>query len=175
MGVKEFIQIEGIGEIQSEIKELNYELLNAMNQTNLIKDLFAEKQAIMGHAKDISSMLIPEVRELSAFVNGEEHYSNIAQPKRSRGRPKKVHINTPNTIGRGRPRKPKSMVKAAPKLPKALKMPKELELNLPKELRPIKRSRGRPKKSVAKPVLEVAARLNPLEELRRNLAKLRDE
>jgi len=54
------------------------------------------------------------------------------------------------------------------------KMPKELELNLPKELRPVKAKRGRPRKT-AKKEIEVAARLNPLDELRRNLAKLRDE
>ena len=74
-------------------------------------------------------------------------------------------------LKRGRPRKHRAVRKAAPRRPRAVKIPKELEMSLPEEMRPAKRKRGRPKK--VKPKVEVAERLNPLEELRRNLAQLR--
>ncbi|MBT3582549.1 hypothetical protein HN777_00550 [Candidatus Woesearchaeota archaeon] len=162
--LKEFIQIEDLNEIQHEIRDLNSKLTSAMNQTNLVRDLMAEKNELMKQASDISSMLIPEVRELNHFVGGQSFGGEPIQP-----------INAPavpNVIKRrGRPKKPKAMVKAAPRIPKAL------EMSLPKNMRsaPAKR-RGRPKKvATQKPTVEVAERLNPLEELRKNLANLRDQ
>jgi hypothetical protein len=162
--LKEFIQIEDLNEIQSEIRDLNSKLTNAMNQTNLVRELMAEKNELMKQASDISSMLIPEVRELNHFVGGQSFGGEPIQP-----------INTPEVPKavkrRGRPRTPKAIVSAAPKIPKSL------EMSLPKNMRsaPAKR-RGRPKKVTAqKPTVEVAERLNPLEELRKNLANLRDQ
>ena len=156
--LREFIQIENLNEIQEEIRDLNYKLMNAMNQTNTLRELFAEKNELMKRARDTSSMLIPEVRELNAFVGGQSLElvaKNIPSPR------KKVGV---------RPRKPRAISRTAPKLPRAVRIPKELEMSLPEMLRPSKRKRGRPRKVKA----DVAERQNPLEELRRNLANLRD-
>ena len=96
--LKEFIQIEDLNEIQHEIRDLNSKLTSAMNQTNLVRDLMAEKNELMKQASDISSMLIPEVRELNHFVGGQSFGGEPIQPINApavpnvikrRGRPKK--------------------------------------------------------------------------------------
>jgi hypothetical protein len=159
--LKEFIQIEDLNEIQDEIRELNEKLMDAMSQTDIVRELMEEKSNLMKQARDVSSMLIPEVRELNSFVGGESlsgSQLDITPPEE------------PMAIrGRGRPRKANVVTKSAPRIPK------ELEMSLPKNMRPV-RSRGRPKKVVKEaPVTEVSERLNPLEELRKNLANLRDQ
>ncbi|MBT3940484.1 hypothetical protein HOD83_00210 [Candidatus Woesearchaeota archaeon] len=159
----EFIQVEGLEEVQQEIRALNTELMEAMNQTDDLRHLMIEKNDLMNGAKDVSSMLIPEVRELNSFLLGkktaQEHPT--AAPRRKMGRP----------------RKPRAIKAAAPKkrMGRPPKMPKALAMSLPKELRPTTHKKmGRPRKKPAQ-VVEVAERQNPLEELRKNLARLRDE
>ena len=169
----EFIQVEGIEEVQKEITMLNNELNEAMNQTSHIRELITEKNDLMHGATDISSMLIPEVRKLNAFMGGETFDDEPIEvtPVRSKGRPRKTHAI--KAVGR-----PKAITARRPGRLRKTQIPKELAMSLPKELRPkpvtAKRGRGRPRKT-AKPVTEVAERQNPLEELRKNLARLRDE
>lgn len=183
MAVKlpEFIQVEGITEVQKEIQILNDELNEAMSQTGHIRELIAEKNELMHSATDISSMLIPEVRKLNAFMGGGSFDEEplMASPRR-RGRPRMapgVEIIPKPRAAKRKPRRPKAVAARRPRRPRKAAIPKALAMSLPKELRPkpvkAKRGRGRPRK--AKPVTEVAERQNPLEELRRNLARLRDE
>jgi hypothetical protein len=161
MSVKEFIQLDDIDDIHHEIRELNYKILNTMNQTNIIQELVAEKNALLNQAQNISNMLIPEVRALNAFVNGEQMERNI-KPLAAPIKPKVITGRRP-----GRPRKIKA---AMPKIPKQLN--DVLPANMQQKS---KRGRGRPRKVSIKetPVVEQANRENPLEELRRNLARLR--
>jgi hypothetical protein len=167
--LKEFIQVEHIDEIQQEIAYLNDQLMNAMKRTDIVRDLIIEKNDLMNKAGHVSEMLLPEVRALNSFIGGgaETHETTAINSIPH-------EIRAPKAVRRGRPRKAKSIVKRAPKIPKVIL-----------DAVPIKR-RGRPRKvpvaKVAKrrkikeaPRTEVAERLNPLDELRRNLAKLRDE
>ena len=157
--LKEFIQIEGLNEIQEEIRELNYKLLNAMNQTNVVRELFLEKNQVINQARNVSAMLIPEVRELNSFLGGEMLGDETPAPRKRAPR-------TPKRVTKRRPGRPKKVTRAAPRIPKQLNdiLPRELQQKP-------KKKRGRPRK--AKPEVEVAERINPLEELRRNLAQLR--
>jgi hypothetical protein len=164
-GIIEYIEVEEIDAIQREIRSLNYKLLDALNQTNMVKELISEKNKLINHAADTSQMMIPEVRALNSFICGESFDENTrptTQPE------------IPHMINKRRPGRPRKIITSVPRIPK------ELNAVLPKSMqqKPTKK-RGRPKKTIAKqaktekPVLEQSHRDNPLEELRRNLARLR--
>ncbi len=111
MVVNEFVRLDNVEEIKDEIRQMNYKLLSAINDTNVIEELEKEKKRAINEAAVISKMLIPEVKLLNSFVNEDD----IPKPGR-RGRPKKVvsrPLEMEDTIeqikkrGPGRPRKAK--------------------------------------------------------------------
>ena len=110
-------------------------------------------------------MLLPEFRKLNAFIAGdsfdeEEPIISRQQP----AQPRKLALVK-------RPGRPKAVRTNKPRRSRKVRIPKELR---PKRLAKAKKSRGRPRRK-GKPMTEVAERQNPLEELRKNLARLRDE
>lgn len=154
--MREFIQVEEIGEIQKQLRALNYELLGALNQTNVIRELMVEKNSILRRASQVSSMLIPEVRALNDFVGGEELEEPVMPAPKPQARA--VSVGRP-VCG---PRNAPEIVKAAPAMP-------------------AKRKRGRPRKNSIPVKAAQAKRVvsakggDSLEELKRNLAKLRSD
>lgn len=145
--LKEFIEIDNISDLQGELRSLNDELMGALTQTNTVKELILQKNQITGKASQVSEMLIPEVRALNSFLVGELDKS-LPEPK----------PEAPKVVRRGRPRKHPEIVKTAP-------------------VSPVKRKRGRPRKyplPEPKPEKVLNKKELALEELKQNLAKLRD-
>jgi hypothetical protein len=170
--LKEFIQVEHIEDIQREIAELNNELLFAMKRTDIVRDLIVEKNELMNNASHISEMLLPEVKALNSFMGGgsETNETTAITPQISHA------IKVPRTIRKGRPKVAKVVAKRAPRIPKVISDAVPLRKRGRPRKTPVAKTtakRGRPRKATQK--VEVAERLNPLDELRRNLAKLRDE
>jgi hypothetical protein len=170
--LKEFIQVEHISEIQHEIADLNNQLMNAMKRTDIVRDLIIEKNDLMNKASHISEMLLPEVRALTSFVGGgaETEETTTLNTHLPAG------IKAPRAVRKGRPRVAKVVSKRAPRIPKIISDAVPIRKRGRPRKAPVAKiatKRGRPRKEA--PRAEVAERLNPLDELRRNLAKLRDE
>jgi len=120
--LKEFIELDEIDEIQKQIRSINYELLNTLNETNVVRELMVEKGNAIRRASDVSEMLIPEIRALNHFLSGDE-FENPIKPA-PRPAPKKLMKNKPSMPkeiisakpkGRGRPRKTETKVVAKTK------------------------------------------------------------
>jgi hypothetical protein len=120
--LREFIQLDGMHDIQEQLKSLNYELLDALNQTNVIKELMIEKSNVLKRASDTSNMLVPEVHALNNFLCGDELEPIQPAPrphsrKVSAGRPQRmpeIVKAAPSKRGRGRPRKTTTSVAKRP-------------------------------------------------------------
>ena len=69
--VDEYVQLDAIDVLRKELSNSNYEVLEAMNQTNTIREVVAEKEATIKLAKDISKSLVPEVQLLATYLRNE--------------------------------------------------------------------------------------------------------
>jgi len=103
----EYVQLEDMSIVQQEIKTLNYELVSAINTSNIINELQKEKRAAISLALNISDALLPEVAALNRFLDGGREETHEEPVKRGRGRPRKTDSAVPVRRGPGRPRKVK--------------------------------------------------------------------
>jgi len=121
--LKEFIELDEIDEIQKQIRSINYELLNTLNETNVVRELMVEKGNAIRRASDVSEMLIPEIRALNHFLIGDEFedIKPLSRPvakqvmKHKPSMPKEIISAKPTSKGRGRPRKTETKVVAKTK------------------------------------------------------------
>lgn len=69
--VDEYVQIRQVTTLKKELKDTNYTVLEALNNTNILKELVIEKEQAIKLAKGISKSLIPEVQLLSTYIRNE--------------------------------------------------------------------------------------------------------
>ena len=59
--VDEYVQVKEIDLLKKELSQTTYEVLEAMNKTNIIREIVSEKEAAIKLAKQLSKSLVPEV------------------------------------------------------------------------------------------------------------------
>ncbi len=70
--VDEYVQVHEVSALKKNLSNSNYLILEAINKTNVIKELVQEKEEAIRLAKDIAKSLIPEVQILTSYLRNEE-------------------------------------------------------------------------------------------------------
>jgi len=94
----EYVQLEEIDFVRQELREMNYKLVDALNSANIISEMEKEKRSEFMRAKTITKAMLPEVRELIAYLTDEPETPTSVKKKKGRPLKKKtVEVRRPHS------------------------------------------------------------------------------